>query len=75
MIKLFSAAGNGSPGCPKLLYTHYKMVAGIREKGNGTGRVCLITDPVVLRSSDLSQPHPEQTGKCQNLSSPGAMNA
>jgi len=33
MIKLFSAAGNGSPGCPKLLYTHYKMVAGIREKG------------------------------------------
>jgi len=84
MIKLFSAAGNGSHGCPKLLYTHYKMVAGISEKGQD---VCLITDPVVLSSvhfvlrSLVLGPWPipirirKQTGKCQNLSSPVAMNA
>lgn len=61
MIKLFSAVGNGSPGCPKLLYTHYKMVAGISEKGQD---VCLITDLVVRPSirnvlSQQHQQHPE----------------
>lgn len=66
MIKLFSAVGNESPGCTKLLYTHYKMVAGINRKAQD---VCLITDRPPI-SDALG--NPKQTTKCQNLSSPRA---